>query len=115
MALMRSLRRLTRYAPKAKQVAESNAGKIAENVNKATGFVDEKTKGRYTDKLDKVDAKANEFAVRQGQAPAGGGGSTTGTDTGTTAGTTGETSSSGDAGTTDTEGDEHAGDDRKTG
>lgn len=112
MALMRSLGRLARYAPKAKQLAEGNAGKIAENVNKATDVVDEKTKGRYTDKLEKVSAKANDFAAQQGQAPAGGDGSADSASEGP--GSSDEPSGTG-TGTDASDGDDESDGDRKGG
>lgn len=61
---MSLFRKLKRYAPKAKQLAEDNAGKIADGVKSATDFVDDKTKGKYRDKLDKVDKAAEDFAEK---------------------------------------------------
>ena len=47
---------------KAKDLAESNKDKIADGVDKATDVVDDKTGGKFTDKLDKVDEAAEKFA-----------------------------------------------------
>ena len=47
---------------KAKELAEKNAAKIAEGVDKATDAVNKKTKGKYADKLEKVDQAAHKFA-----------------------------------------------------
>lgn len=54
--------KLKKNADKAKGLAEKNADKIAEGVNKATDMVDEKTKGKFSDKLDKVDDAIDKFA-----------------------------------------------------
>lgn len=51
-----------RNLDKAKALAEKNAGKIAQGVDKATDAVNKKTKGKYADKLRKVDAAASKFA-----------------------------------------------------
>lgn len=40
---------------KAKDVVGKNADKISGTVSKATDKIDEKTKGKYRDKLDKID------------------------------------------------------------
>lgn len=45
---------------KVKKTLSGNADKVAEGVDKATDVVDDKTGGKYTDKLDKVDEKAAE-------------------------------------------------------
>lgn len=63
MGLLRNLRR---FAPKAKQLAEDNADKISENVDKVTDKINERTGGKYRDKLDKVDDAAKKFAERSG-------------------------------------------------
>ena len=47
---------------KAKKLAEGNKDKIAEGVDKATDAVDEKTGGKHTEHLDKVDDAAAKFA-----------------------------------------------------
>ena len=47
---------------KAKALAEKNKDKIAAGVNKATGVIDEKTGGKHTDKLKKVDDAAQKYA-----------------------------------------------------
>src|SRR4051794_25037055 len=46
---------LGKIAGKAKVVAEKSAPKIASGVDKATDKIDQKTGGKYKDKLDKVD------------------------------------------------------------
>ena len=51
---------------KAKRLAEKNAEKIAKGVDKATDTVNKKTKGKYADKLQKVDEAANKFARKSG-------------------------------------------------
>lgn len=51
---------------KAKRLAEKNAAKIAKGVDKATDTVNKKTKGKYADKLQKVDEVANKFAHKSG-------------------------------------------------
>ena len=47
---------------KAKALAEKNKDKIASGVNKATGVIDQKTGGKHTDKLKKVDEAAQKYA-----------------------------------------------------
>ncbi len=47
---------------KAKKLADDNKDKIAEGVDKATDVADDKTGGKYTEHLDKVDDAAAEFA-----------------------------------------------------
>jgi hypothetical protein len=51
-----------RNIDKAKRLAEKNAAKIAEGVDKATDAVNKKTGGKYADKLEKVDQAAHKFA-----------------------------------------------------
>jgi hypothetical protein len=46
---------------KAKDLAEKNGDKIASAVNKATDVVDKKTKGKYSDKLEKLDEAARKL------------------------------------------------------
>ena len=46
---------LGKIAGKAKVVAEKSGDKIASGVDKATDKIDQKTGGKYKDKLDKVD------------------------------------------------------------
>jgi hypothetical protein len=46
---------LNRLSKKAKELADKHGDKIASAVDKATDTVDKKTKGKYTDKLKKVD------------------------------------------------------------
>jgi len=47
---------------KAKNLAKGNADKVAEGVDKATDVVDDKTDGKYSEHLDKVDDAAEKFA-----------------------------------------------------
>jgi hypothetical protein len=46
-------------AEKAKDLAAKNSDKITGAVDKATDFVDKKTKGKYSEKLQKVDDAAH--------------------------------------------------------
>lgn len=57
-----------RNLDKAKRLAEKNAAKIAQGVDKATDAVNKKTGGKYADKLEKVDQAAHKFAG-QGDSP----------------------------------------------
>jgi hypothetical protein len=50
MSLVDSLKGLV---GKGKEAASKNAGKINEAVDKAGDFIDEKTKGKYSDKIEK--------------------------------------------------------------
>ena len=43
---------------KAKKAAEEHGDKIADGVDKATDMIDDKTGGKFTDKLEKVDELA---------------------------------------------------------
>jgi hypothetical protein len=52
---------LGKLAQKAKDLADKNSPKIASAVNKATDVVDKKTKGKYSDKLDKIDEAAKKL------------------------------------------------------
>jgi hypothetical protein len=52
---------LGKLAKKAKQVVDKQGDKIAAGVDKATNVVDQKTKGKYTDKLNKIDAAAQKL------------------------------------------------------
>jgi hypothetical protein len=52
---------LGKLAKKAKEIADKQGDKIAGAVDKATDVVDKKTKGKYTDKLDKVDGLAKKL------------------------------------------------------
>lgn len=49
---------LGKLAKKAKDLADKQGDKISGAVDKATDMVDKKTKGKYSDKLDKVDELA---------------------------------------------------------
>ena len=44
-----------------RNVVDTKGDKIAAGVDKATTFVDKKTKGKYRDKLDKVDSMAQKL------------------------------------------------------
>lgn len=45
---------------KLKKTAKDNADKVTDAVDKATDLIDDKTGGKYTDKLDKVDEKVKD-------------------------------------------------------
>ena len=47
---------------KVKQLLEGNKDKVADGVDKATDVVDDKTDGKHTEHLDKVDDAAAKFA-----------------------------------------------------
>ena len=47
---------------KAKKLIEGNKDKVADGVDKATDVVDDKTGGKHTEHLDKVDDAAAKFA-----------------------------------------------------
>lgn len=49
---------LNKIADKAKDVADKSGDKIAAGVDKVTDKIDEKTGGKYHDKLEKVDELA---------------------------------------------------------
>lgn len=51
-----------RNIAKAKALAEKNKEKIAAGVNKATATIDEKTGGKHSDKLKKVDDATRKYA-----------------------------------------------------
>ncbi|HJR26751.1 MAG TPA: Rv0909 family putative TA system antitoxin [Acidimicrobiales bacterium] len=52
---------LGKLAKKAKDIADKQGDKISGAVDKATDLVDKKTKGKYKDKLDKVDGLASKL------------------------------------------------------
>lgn len=52
---------LGKLAKTVKKVVDSKGDKIAAGVDKATDFVDKKTKGKFHDKLEKVDAAAGKL------------------------------------------------------
>jgi hypothetical protein len=52
---------LGKLAKKAKGIVDKQGDKIAKGVDKATDMVDKKTKGKYSDKLDKIDAAAEKL------------------------------------------------------
>ncbi|MFK7918609.1 MAG: antitoxin [Ilumatobacter sp.] len=47
---------------KAKDLAKKNKDKVADGVDKATDVIDEKTGGKHSEHLDKVDDAAEKFA-----------------------------------------------------
>ncbi len=52
---------LRKLADTARKVVDKSGDKIAHGVDKATDVVDKKTKGKYTDKLNKIDAMAEKL------------------------------------------------------
>jgi hypothetical protein len=61
-----------RLAKRAKKVMEKQGDKIAGGVDKATDFVDKKSKGKYHDKLEKVDELAQKLdKAKKDEPPAG--------------------------------------------
>jgi hypothetical protein len=52
---------LKKVTSMAKDLVDKSGDKIASGVDKATDKIDEKTKGKYRDKLDKVDAAAQKL------------------------------------------------------
>lgn len=50
-----------RLAKKVKAVVDTRGDKIASGIDKATDLVDKRTRGRYHDKLQKVDGLAGRF------------------------------------------------------
>jgi hypothetical protein len=66
MSLKDNLNKLNKLAGKAKEVAEKSGDKIAAGVDKATDKLDEKTGGKYHDKLEKVDSLAAKLDKKSG-------------------------------------------------
>ena len=62
---------LGKIAGKAKVVAEKSGDKIASGVDKATDKIDQKTGGKYKDKLEKVDKLTAELDKSAEATPAG--------------------------------------------
>ena len=52
-----------------RKVVDTQGDKVAAGVDKATSFVDQKTKGRYKAQLDKVDAMAQKLDRTKGRGP----------------------------------------------
>jgi hypothetical protein len=50
-----------KLAKRAKGLVDRNGDKIAAAVDKGTDLVDKKTKGKYSDKLEKLDAAAEKL------------------------------------------------------
>lgn len=50
-----------------KKVVDTKGDKIAAGVDKATDFMDKKTKGKYRDKLEKVDGMAQKLDKTRGR------------------------------------------------
>jgi hypothetical protein len=57
---------LSKLAQKAKGLADQHGDKIAAAVDKATNVANEKTKGKYADKLAKVDEAAKKLDKKRG-------------------------------------------------
>lgn len=62
--------KLNQAKDKAQDLVESQGDKIADGVDKATDIIDDKTGGKFTDKLDKVDDLADKLRDDEGDAPA---------------------------------------------
>ena len=63
---------LGKLAKQAKGLADKQGDKIAKAVDKATDLVDDKTKGKYKDKLSKVDEMAKKLdKTKKGDAGGG--------------------------------------------
>jgi MT0933-like antitoxin protein len=60
---------LTKFAGKAKDVAEKSGDKIASGVDKATDVLDKKTGGKHHDKLEKIDNLASKLDKKSEPAP----------------------------------------------
>ncbi|MFD6220584.1 antitoxin [Nocardia asteroides] len=77
---------------KGKEAVEQNADKINDAVDKAGTFIDEKTGGKYSDKIEKgKDAAKKVVPPQAGEGPAAGGTKPPTTDPGTTPGGTAPT------------------------
>lgn len=63
--------RLKGLSGKAKNVADERGDEIADGVDKATDAVDDRTGGKYTDQLDKVDDMADKLRDDDGDAETG--------------------------------------------
>lgn len=61
--------KLGKLANRAKSVVEKKGDKIAAGVDKATDFVDKKTKGKYHDRLEKLDDAAARLVSDAGEKP----------------------------------------------
>ena len=62
---------LGKLAKKVKAVVDTKGDKIASGIDKATDLVDKKTKGRYHDKLQKVDGLAERLDKTKDRPAAG--------------------------------------------
>ncbi len=49
---------------KARDAVTEHSDKIDDGIDKAAGFVDDKTKGKYADKIDTVQSKAHDVVER---------------------------------------------------
>lgn len=67
MGLKDNLGKITETA---KNIVEKSGDKIAEGVDKVTDKIDEKTGGKYHDKLEKVDALASKLDKDKGEGDA---------------------------------------------
>jgi hypothetical protein len=61
---------LGKLAKKAKDLADKQGDKISKAVDKTTDLVDKKTKGKYSDKLEKVDGLAAKLDKTKKDQPA---------------------------------------------
>lgn len=62
---------LGKLAKKVKAVVDTKGDRIASGIDKATDLVDKKTKGRYHDKLQKVDGLAERLDKTKDRPAAG--------------------------------------------
>ena len=63
---------LGKLTKQVKSVVDKKGDKIAAGVNKATDFVDKKTKGKFHDKLEKLDDMAEKLDKNKDDGAAGG-------------------------------------------
>jgi hypothetical protein len=61
--------KLGKLAQKAKKLVDERGDKIAAGVDKATDFVDKKSKGKFHDKLEKVDDAARKLDKTKKEEP----------------------------------------------
>ena len=54
------------FLDKAKDLLSQNAGTVGEAIDKAGEFVDDKTQGKYTDTIHKVQEEAKKVAGSEG-------------------------------------------------
>ena len=63
---------LGKLTKQVKSVVDKKGDKIAAGVNKATDFVDKKTKGKFHDKLERLDDMAEKLDKNKDDGAAGG-------------------------------------------